>query len=214
MSAGNVDDLEKLSRVQWKAEWMTTFDPAMMNATSSTVLWEAVSSDMANMASGGKVKSASYRLTEDAIQFSSGIMSSREETVPLWAVRDVDVIQTMTQKARGVSDLHLKLDPAAGVYGQSVLVLKSIRDGKAIRDLVLRQANEVRNYWNQRRHDLDVERQRASASQIFAPAPPASAAPQSAPNDLMSQLAKLGEMKQAGLLSEEEFAAAKARLLG
>jgi hypothetical protein len=31
--------------------------------------------------------------------------------------------------------------------------------------------------------------------------------------DLMAQLTKLGEMKQAGLLSEEEFAAAKAKLL-
>jgi hypothetical protein len=30
----------------------------------------------------------------------------------------------------------------------------------------------------------------------------------------MAQLAKLGEMKQAGLLSDEEFAAAKAKLLG
>jgi hypothetical protein len=30
----------------------------------------------------------------------------------------------------------------------------------------------------------------------------------------MAQLTKLCEMKQAGLLSEEEFAAAKAKLLG
>jgi hypothetical protein len=30
----------------------------------------------------------------------------------------------------------------------------------------------------------------------------------------MEQLGRLGDMKQAGLLSDEEFAAAKAKLLG
>jgi hypothetical protein len=194
---------------------MTAFDPGMMNPTSTTVIWEGASSDIANLASGGRVKSASYKITEDAVHFTSGIVSSREETVPLWAVRDVDFRQTMTQKARGVADLHLKIDPAAGVYGQDVLVLKAIHDGKSVRDLILRQANAVRTYWNQHRHDMEVERQRASASQIFAPTQPPQGAPTATGDsgDLMAQLTKLGEMKQAGLLSEEEFAAAKAKLL-
>ena len=194
---------------------MTAFDPGMMNPTSTKVLWEGASSDLAHLASGGRMTSANYKITEDAVQFASGIVSSREETVPLWAVRDVDFRQTMTQKARGIADLHLKIDPAAGVYGQEAVVLKSIRDGKTVRDLILRQANSVRNHWNERRQEMEVERQRASASQIFAPAQPQ--ATQGAPSqsdDLMAQLTKLGEMKQAGLLSDEEFAAAKARLLG
>lgn len=194
---------------------MTAFDPGMMNPTSTQVLWAGASCDLANLASGGRVASASYKITEDAVQFASGIVSSREETVPLWAVRDVDFRQTMTQKARGIADLQLKIDPAAGAYGQENVVIRSIRDGKTVRDLILRQANEVRNYWNQRRQEMEVERQRASASQIFAPAQPQ--ATKGAPghgDDLMAQLTKLGEMKQAGLLSEEEFAAAKAKLLG
>lgn len=82
----------------------------------------------------------------------------------------------------------------------------------------MRQANLVRNYWNQRRHELDVERQRASASQIFASSPHSTPSPRPVPGaggeDMMTQLAKLGDMKQSGLLTDEEFAAAKARLLG
>lgn len=189
------------------------FDPAMMNPTSTQVLWEGASSNFANMASGGHVTSASYKLTEDAIKFSSGIVSSREETVPLWAVRDVDFAQSVTQRARGVADLTLKMDPAAGVYGDTVLLLKAIRDTKAVRDQILRQANEVRNYWNQRRHERDVERQRASASRIVTAAP-AAAHSATAGDDLMAQLGRLGEMKKAGLLTDEEFASAKAKLLG
>lgn len=42
-------------------------------------------------------------------------------------------------------------------------------------------------------------------------AAPAAAAPS---GDLMEELSKLGDMKAAGLLTDEEFAAAKAKLLG
>jgi hypothetical protein len=51
----------------------------------------------------------------------------------------------------------------------------------------------------------------APAPAAPAPAAPAPAAP--AP-DFMAQLQQLASMKEAGLLSDDEFAAAKARLLG
>lgn len=57
-----------------------------------------------------------------------------------------------------------------------------------------------------------------------APAPAPAPAPQSAPGapvaqaaagaDVLGQLQQLAELKRSGLLSEEEFAAAKAKLLG
>ena len=53
--------------------------------------------------------------------------------------------------------------------------------------------------------------QQLAAQQAAAPAPPPPAAAP-AP-DLMEQLTKLGDMKAAGLLSDDEFAAAKAKLL-
>ena len=43
-----------------------------------------------------------------------------------------------------------------------------------------------------------------------ARAPAAPAAPQ---NDMVEQLRKLGELRDAGILTEEEFAAQKARIL-
>lgn len=47
-----------------------------------------------------------------------------------------------------------------------------------------------------------------------APVPPAPVPAAPPQDDLMTQLAKLAEMKQAGLLNDDEFAAAKAKLLG
>jgi hypothetical protein len=45
-----------------------------------------------------------------------------------------------------------------------------------------------------------------------APAPPAPAAP--AGDDMVTQLKKLGDLKASGVLTDEEFNAAKAKLIG
>ena len=56
-----------------------------------------------------------------------------------------------------------------------------------------------------------LQSQQVQNAATMAPPP---AAPASGGSDVMSQLQQLGQMKQAGLLSDEEFQAAKARLLG
>ncbi|MDI9918671.1 SHOCT domain-containing protein [Rhodococcus sp. IEGM 1379] len=49
--------------------------------------------------------------------------------------------------------------------------------------------------------------------QAAAPAPPPPSAPP-AEDDLVSKLQELGKLHQSGVLSDEEFSAAKAKLLG
>lgn len=154
----------------------TSFNALDMNLTSTTLLWEGASSDLTSVATGGKVVKAGYKVTKDAVYFASGMLSNREEAVPLWAVRDVDLAQGMTQRARGVGDLTLKLDPqAAADYGQRVLVLKAIKDPKTVRSLILAQANTMRQHWNNLAHERDLESRRAGATNIgYAPGPQAS----------------------------------------
>ena len=56
--------------------------------------------------------------------------------------------------------------------------------------------------------------QQAGAQQAAAappPPPPPAAGPQ---DDMLAQLATLGQLRDAGVIDETEFAAAKARLLG
>ena len=66
-----------------------------------------------------------------------------------------------------------------------------------------RQANR----WSQQE-----EEQYAQQQQYAAPPPAAPAAPSE--DDAIAQIEKLGELKAKGLLTEEEFAAQKAKLLG
>jgi Short C-terminal domain len=55
------------------------------------------------------------------------------------------------------------------------------------------------------------DQQAAAQQQAYAAPPPQPAAP--AQDDMLTQLQKLGELKAAGVLTEEEFAAQKAKIL-
>ena len=57
------------------------------------------------------------------------------------------------------------------------------------------------------------EQQYAQQAQAAAPAPAAPAAPAGG-ESVIDQLKQLGELKDQGILTEEEFAAQKAKLLG
>lgn len=63
---------------------------------------------------------------------------------------------------------------------------------------------------------MDAAAAQAVAQQQAAmqAAPPAAAPAPAATSDTMAELEKLAQMQQAGILSPEEFAAAKAKLLG
>jgi Short C-terminal domain len=59
--------------------------------------------------------------------------------------------------------------------------------------------------------------QEASQQQAYAPAPeaaPAPASPTGGESSVIDQLKELGELRSQGILTEEEFAAQKAKLLG
>jgi hypothetical protein len=62
------------------------------------------------------------------------------------------------------------------------------------------------------RQQQDDQQQGYPPQQAYAPPPQPAAAP--AGDDMLTQLQKLGELKTAGVLTEEEFAAQKAKILG
>lgn len=70
------------------------------------------------------------------------------------------------------------------------------------------------------KHHAQVEAALASPAAPPQPAPTAAPAPPAPPQasadapDLMEQLAKLGELRDAGVLTDDEFQAQKAKLLG
>ena len=75
-----------------------------------------------------------------------------------------------------------------------------------------RQANRWAEKYQQQADAAYEEQQAAPQQQAYAPPPPQPQAP--AETDVLTQLQQLGELKSAGVLTEEEFAAQKAKILG
>ena len=76
------------------------------------------------------------------------------------------------------------------------------------------QAADAQAY-EQEQQQAQIDAQVAAAVAAQAPPPAAPAAPAAAAeDDVIAQLTKLGELKAQGILTEEEFAAQKAKLLG
>ena len=79
-------------------------------------------------------------------------------------------------------------------------------------------AGAVRHHQDQKYANQAAEQQQAQYDQQAAAAPapapaPAPAAAPSAGDDMMAQLTQLSQLHNAGVLSDDEFAAAKAKLL-
>jgi hypothetical protein len=75
-------------------------------------------------------------------------------------------------------------------------------------------ATAVSNRVSRRQYNRWADQEQAQYQQP-APAPaPAAPAPASSGDDTLIQLQKLGDLKSQGILTDEEFAAQKARILG
>jgi len=187
-------------------------------------LWFGQSQDAASKATG--VSKAFYRITKDRIWIESGVLGVRSEYVPMWAVKDLDVRQNVMQRGKDVGDVVLWLeDPSlaagqAGAFGLSgaaemsgghtsgEVVLDNIDGPYQVRELLMPLVSEARQ-------KKLVERQTQYIHQVnpAAAAPPAAAAAPAAPVDVADQLRKLADLRDQGVLTEDEFQAQKAKLL-
>ena len=77
------------------------------------------------------------------------------------------------------------------------------------------QRRQAERYADRDAH-IYAERQQAYQQEVYGQpaAPPPAPAPANDESHALDQLQKLGDLKQQGILTEEEFAAQKAKILG
>jgi hypothetical protein len=199
-------------------------------ANDPNTLWFGESKNAATSAAG--VSKARYRITKDRVWIESGLLGTRTESVPLWAIKDMDVRIAAWQQGKDVGDVVLNLeDPSYGanqdmfnmsgnIEGTTTgqVVLDNIEGPYAVLDILSPLISEARSKKTIERQSTYVHNM-TPGMPYGAPygAPPPQAAPAAAPPpqpDMVEQLKKLGELRDAGILTEEEFAAQKAKLLG
>ena len=199
-------------------------------ANDPNTLWFGESKNAATSAAG--VSKARYRITKDRVWIESGLLGTRTESVPLWAIKDMDVRQAVWQRGKDIGDVILNLeDPTLGA-DQDMFNMTGNIEGTTSGQDGPRQHREplpgARHPGAADQRGADQEDHRAAVA-VRAPDDAAGdglrhagaaaradpATPPQAPQlDLVEQLRKLGELRDAGILTDEEFAAQKAKLLG
>jgi hypothetical protein len=193
-------------------------------ADDPNTLWFGESKNAATSAAG--VSKARYRITRDRVWIESGLLGTRTESVPLWSIKDMDVRIAVWQQGKDVGDVVLNLeDPSYGA-GQDMfsmsgtvegttsgqVVLDNIERPYAVLDILTPLISEARTKKTVERQSSYVHNMTPGAPYGAPVAPPAAAAPPQP--DMVDQLRRLGELRDAGILTEDEFAAQKAKLLG
>src|SRR5919107_369915 len=80
-------------------------------ANDPNTLWLGESRNAATSATG--VSKARYRITRDRVWIESGLLGTKTESVPVWAIDDMDVRQAVWQRDKDIGDVVLTLDDAS-----------------------------------------------------------------------------------------------------
>jgi|AntAceMinimDraft_13_1070369.scaffolds.fasta_scaffold13608_2 hypothetical protein len=173
-----------------------------------SIIWAGESKDLTSAASGGKLVKSSYKVTTEFIYVDSGLLKSSSEQIPLWAVRDVDVKQGMIQKARGLFTVTIRCQHD-DFTGRSSIIMEDVEGGRELRDLLNQHSEQARREYQKRAQTQHLNYQGTGT----VPGVPIPEQPPEA-SDPIAQLEKLADMKERGILTDEEFAAQKAKILG
>jgi hypothetical protein len=155
-------------------------------------LWSATGKPLTGIGAGR------YRLTDEYLFFEKGTLSLKSEQIKCQEIHDVDARQTLTQKARGVGTITLNVQRSSGPETVLLEDIPNFREGV---EALNRAAYASREALRSREQTQHVN---------YTGGLPA----QQPSLDMNAELAKLAAFHQQGVLSDEEFAAAKSKLLG
>ncbi|MEV7973256.1 DUF2510 domain-containing protein [Cellulomonas sp. NPDC089187] len=174
-------------------------------------IWHAVGKPLTGIGAGR------YRLTEQYLFFEKGTLRTTAEQIPVESIVDVDVDQSISQKARGIGTLtvHYQLGGGRGTSSVELEDIPDFRDGvQAINDAAHTRREQLQARANTQTLRYQGGGYPAPAAPTVPSAPAAPSAPTpSASDEIFAQLERLGQLRDAGVLSGEEFDAKKAELL-
>ena len=165
-------------------------------------IWEGQSQTLTGAATRGR-GAVKYRLTNLFLYIEKGILRTNAQQVPIADVGDVDVKASMTQKARRVGDVLVHIQRPGGV---EVVTIEAIPKPKDVQRMV-----------NDTAHQSRAALLRAKNTHTYnggIPIPSAAAAPVlTLVSDPIEQIRKLGELRDAHILSADEFTTKKEDIL-
>jgi hypothetical protein len=185
-------------------------DAAAAEILPEGTLWAARGQRLSGL-SGGR-----YRLTNEILYFESGTLSLKGQQIATHEIVDVDVSQTMTQKARGLGDIVLTAHRITGAERVVLSDIADFRNGAEIINTVVRDAKRARAEYDvmSKTQRVQTEMHYSGNTPVIGGVTAAASAPAAQQPDFVAEIRKLADLHAGGVLDDDEFAAAKRKLLG
>ncbi len=163
-----------------------------------TLLWGAL-----------KYRAEEYVITSRRIIHTEGVVNKRATDSSLEKINDAILVESIFGRIFGFGDLDVLTASEMGIEK-----LRMLRDPKGFKKAMI-----------EAKHELEIELNRPTMAPIRAsdPAPAAAPEPPAAPaqtpeidtaDEVADALGRLGDLRDKGIISPEEFEAKKAELLG
>lgn len=166
-------------------------------------LWEGWGKPLTGIG-GGR-----YRLTTHYLYFERGTLKTDSQQVPVSALHDIDVVQSMSQKARGVGSVIVHINRGSFMERVQIVDVPNFREGQ---HAINAAATNARRILQDRQNTSTIRYEGLHPGALALQGGSASAAPQPEP-DFIAQLEQLAKLRDNGILSDEEFTTKKADIL-
>ena len=154
-----------------------------------------------------RFRAEEYVITSRRIIHSEGVINKRATDSSLEKINDAVLVETFLGRIFGFGDLDVLTASESGIEK-----LRMLRDAKEFKKAML-----------EAKHELEIEITRPTMAPIRSEPAPGAAATSAAPvetpeidtaDEVANALARLGALRDQGVISPEEFEAKKADLLG
>ncbi len=156
-----------------------------------------------------RFRAEEYVITTRRIIHAEGVVNKRATDSSLEKINDAVLVESIFGRVFGFGDLDVLTASESGIEK-----LRMLRDAKDFKKAMI-----------EAKHELELELTRPTMAPIRAPEPAPVAAPVAPPtpvatpeidtaDEVAGALARLGDLRDKGIISPEEFEAKKAELLG
>ena len=171
--------------------------------TKLPTLWEGFGKPLTGIG-GGR-----YRLTSHYLYFERGTLKTDSQQVPVSALHDIDVVQSMSQKARGVGSVIVHINRGHHMERVQIVDVPNFREGQ---HAINEAATNARRILHDRQNTSTIRYEGVHPGAQVSQSGSAQASAQPEP-DYVAQLEQLAKLRDNGILSDEEFSMKKADIL-